>query len=526
MYRLHCTAHAGASFVVIPSSPADGKFHEWGKYLLHIEQAADFTLVVDDVALPGERSGNVQSWEWQPGFFAGTVKAELFDHEGACLANYYLEVVPDLGKLGEGMFDQMVDELLRADPRLLFGEEATQSAIGGEGDYGDPHLEYARLKLFGPKLLLSLRQLCQEPVTGLRRERKLVRPHQVRRIDAHGARALVRTPQTLAAVLRVGDTAPANLLFDVALSRDQFDTPAHRTLLSQILAVARRVRKVRANLEMLGARKESPGFRTQITPRLLRRFRLLDELDEGLRRLCGVPPFSAVRQAEVSAAGLNVLARHPLYAAAYRRAWQALRPGIDGDREDEMLSLSPTWEIYERWCFLQLTNVLREVFPALTWTRRSTGAKVDRLLEVGTSGGVRVEIHLQRIFHAMDNIPCGAQFHSISGERRPDIVVTYASKGVKRFLVFDPKYSVSRDSLLAAMEAAHIYRDCLRWDGRRPDGALLLIPAAGKAAWLETVDFFEQNAVGVLSLSPSTGQRRLRELLERQLLADEKYSEV
>jgi hypothetical protein len=521
MYRLHCTARTGTAFVVIPSSSSDGRFHEWGRYVLHLEQAADFTLVIDDVALSGERSGDRQSWEWQPGFFAGTVRAELFDHQGVCLANYRLEVVPDAGKLGQGLFDQMIGELFRDDPRLLFGEEAAQSAIGGEGDYGDPYLEYARLKSFGTKFLSSLRQLCHEPVAGLRRGRKLVAPHHVRRVDAHGARALLRSPQTLAAVLRPGSSVPTDLLFNVPFSREEFDTPAHRTLLSQILAVARRVRKVRANLEVLGARKESIGFRTPMTPRLSHRFRLLDDLDAGLRCLCKSMPFSAVTRAEVCAAGLNVIAGHPLYATAYRHAWQALRPGIEGPREGEMLSLSPTWEVYERWCFLQLANVLREIFPSLAWVRHSTGGKADRLLEVGSCDGIRVEIYLQRIFHAMDNIPKDSRFHSISGERRPDIVVTYASKGLKRCLVFDAKYSVSRDSVLAAMGAAHIYRDCLRWDGQRPQGVLLLIPSPGKAAWLETADYFDQNAVGVLSLSPSSGQRRLRALMENQFFSAE-----
>lgn len=518
MYKLHCTTLTGAAFVVFPSAPSEGTFQEWGKYVLHLEHVGDCVLVVDDVELPVARAGRLQSWEWQPGFFAGKVRAELFDLEGLCLATYCLEVVPAPGKLGKELFKQMVDELFSSDPQLLFGEEAAQSMVGGMGDYGDPHLEYARLKMFGPKLLLALERLCEEPIAGLCRERRLVPPQHVRRIDTQGARALVRAPRALAAVRRLGAAAAGDVLFDVPFSREEFDTPAHRTLLAQVLAVARRVRKVRENLESIGARKESLDFRTPMMPRLPYRLRLLDELDEGIRRLCKTVPFTAVRGAEVSAAGLNVIAGHPLYAAAYRYAWQARRPGVDGHWDDEMLSLSPTWEIYERWCFLQLTRVLQDVFPTLTWRRHSSGSKADRLIEVGTGNDEKVEVHLQRTFPAMDSKAEGARFHSISGERRPDIVVTYVARSVRRFLVLDPKYSVSRNRVLAAMEAAHIYRDSLRWEGQRPDCTILLVPAPSQAGWLEAAEFVEQNGVGVLPFSPGAGRERLKQLIERLLL--------
>lgn len=521
MHRLHCTIEDGTKFDVPPTpAVASSCFQEQGRYVFHLMSATECVLVVDDVALPCMRNGDIHYWEWSPSFFAGTVVAELLDHKLNRLADYRLEVTPEAGKLGKGQFERMIDELLDADPRLLFGEEAAQMKIGTAGDYGDPHLEYARLKLYGPKLLTALREVCREPFTALSRERQLVSPHHVRRIDANSARALLRAPHTLATVRRGEQARPNEALFNVPVSREIFDTPAHRTLLRQILSVSRRVRKVRESLKELGVRKENPGFRTAMAPRLPYRARLLDQLDNDLRRICRTAPFTEVGRAEVSAAGLNVISGHPLYATAYRRAWQILKPGIAGESQEEMLSISPTWEIYERWCFLQLSQLLRGIFPDLHWQRSRSGSKFDRLLEVGTCDGIRVELHLQSTFPALDCREPGSARYSISKERRPDLVVTYKDGEISRFLVLDAKYSVSRESVLSAMEAAHIYRDCLRWDDTRAVGAVLLTPAPGGASWLEEADFLELHGVGVLPLSPDIGQLRLRKLLERSLLDD------
>nr|WP_257626340.1 nuclease domain-containing protein [Janthinobacterium sp. NKUCC06_STL] len=184
-----------------------------------------------------------------------------------------------------------------------------------------------------------------------------------------------------------------------------------------------------------------------------------------------------------------------------------------------MLPVSPTWEIYERWCFLRLTEVLRRLFPTLSWKRRTVAGTIDRILDTGTADGITVTVYLQKRFPAMDKKKDNARFYSISGERRPDIVVTYMSVKRQHCVVFDPKYSVSRTSVLAAMETAHLYRDCLRWNNRAPDLVLLLIPASGEANWLEEQTYHSTHRVGVLPLSPASGTEQLQ-LMLRQLLLD------
>ncbi|MNC80392.1 hypothetical protein D3C75_1331700 [compost metagenome] len=51
------------------------------------------------------------------------------------------------------------------------------------------------------------------------------------------------------------------------------------------------------------------------------------------------------------------------------------------------------------------------------------------------------------------------------------------------------------------MESAHLYRDCLRWKGKKPDLSILLVPRAGGAPMLETAAYQKANGVGVAVLS-------------------------
>lgn len=520
MYSLRCSDAEGVSFEVGSSGiPARG-FQERRRYRLELEHGTPCVLVIDDVVVDCMLEAGRHRWEWQPQFFAGTVLAELLDLEGARLASYRLDVTPAPDKLGQDFFEQIINDLLTADPQLLFGTEAAQSAIGAEGDYTNPYLEYGRIKTFLPLLLESIRQLCVRPLTRLHSHRELVLPHRVRRFDQHSVRSMARKPQMLAALLGV-DAPPAtqaSLLFNVPISREEFDTPAHRTLLALLRAVIARVRKVRADLEHASTDETATVFRTPAAPRLDYRVKLLGELEQALHRQCRSAPFTSVRRAEVSAAGLTVIAGHPLYAIAYRHGWRILRSGIDGPQSGEMLAISPTWEIYERWCFLRVADSLRTLFPALSWKRISNRDNADRVQYIGIADGITVTTHLQKTFPAMDKKGKTAPHYSISRERRPDIVVTCSIAGRERFIVFDPKYCVARSSVLGAMEAAHVYSDCLRWNGRAPDLTLLLIPSTSEAAWLEEPAFHAEHRVGALPLSPGIGLNELRVVLQQLLM--------
>ncbi|MNV22606.1 hypothetical protein D3C71_1135850 [compost metagenome] len=118
----------------------------------------------------------------------------------------------------------------------------------------------------------------------------------------------------------------------------------------------------------------------------------------------------------------------------------------------------------------------------------------------GSSTDTQVDVWLQVRCPAFDQ-PKNHGFSSISGERRPDIVITVKSPTGRSFIVMDAKYRVEREWVLEGMASAHVYRDCLRWEGHKPDLSVLLVPRGGGAPLLETMNYRKDNGVGVAELS-------------------------
>lgn len=516
MVVLRCIDHTGIVSELRPESVATG-FRERGCYQfftsidgasLYIDEAAAEPIVVE----------GVQGWRWQPGFYAGLVVAELVASTGQRLAEYRIDVAPDHGKLGADVFNGMLDELYAFDPALLLGTEAAQASIGVMGDVASPLLAYARLRRFGDALLKGLKAVADQPLTKLRRERALVPYHRVRRLDAASARNLLRRPETAAFLLGKSNLAEgAAPLFDVVNSIDDVDNPANRALTATLLAVRRRCVQVADALQDMAAGEEYAGTHTPLQPRLARKLEFLAGLAEQLSKVSRLDPYASVSRAEVTAAGLNAISAHPTYARAYRFAWSALRPGVAGDDRTESLWLSPTWEIYERWCYARVTHYLRDRHPELQWSMHYSGTQGDCIRLVGTSPSLRIEAWLQRRFRAGDGKAAG--FRSISGVLVPDLLITVEAGDVRQMLVLDAKYRTSRSNVLDAMRSAHLYQDALRWNEDRPVASLLLVPRGGGAPWLEAPDFHAAHRVGVHVLSPDSPPSLLDALLGRWLAA-------
>jgi hypothetical protein len=247
-------------------------------------------------------------------------------------------------------------------------------------------------------------------------------------------------------------------------------------------------------LQALVERDPRSETRTQLASRWPARRQVLDDLLQALRGLLRVLPFSHVSRAEITAAGLTGVAADPSYARAWGRGWRALRHGLESDRTAERLWISPSWEIYERWCFLRLGRALAAAMPAWNWRAHSGGRRWTAAFD-----GTTAELLLQPVFSAYDS---GRARRSISGERQPDIVLMVSGPDGARFVVLDAKYRTSRQGVLDAMASAHLYRDALRIGDARPLASLLLVPAGGGAPWLEDADFHAQQRVGVCVLSP------------------------
>jgi len=58
-----------------------------------------YRLLIDDEPLSRIETGR-NEWAWQPGLYAGEVRAELLDRNDRTLGTWRLDVSPDAGKAG------------------------------------------------------------------------------------------------------------------------------------------------------------------------------------------------------------------------------------------------------------------------------------------------------------------------------------------------------------------------------------------------------------------------------------------
>lgn len=484
---------------VLPAPAVCVGFQELVESWIGAPAGGPWTLRIDDEAIPLADGG----WRWTPGYFAGEVAAELAGPAGEVAACYRLDVSPDPGKLGQKRFQAMQDEILSEDPALLAGNEPAATVLGADEPL-DGVLEalvaFSRLRQHAPPFIRAVREASRQPRTVTRKARAAVELHRTRRADTRTVQALARSRAASLVLGQEGigpDQAIAGpIRADVPWCETTVDCAANRCVVAIIGLVRRRVTEVRASL-LAQAGKERGETRTALDPRLAHREQILRDLDASLWRLLQDEPWRQISRPEITAAGLNALAADPRYARVNQLGWKALRRGVGGDTPEDRVWLSPTWEIFERWCFVRLARLVRERHPELAWTRRVGHRAPGGALAAWVGQGLDVEVAvlLQPHFPSWDQLP-GSAFRSVSRERSPDLLVTARRGASRRWAALDAKYRRARQNVLEAMESAHIYKDSLRWNSQRPDVALLFVPAEPGAGWLTAPAFHQAQRVG------------------------------
>lgn len=469
-------------------------------------------LLIDDEFL----QINGGDWVWSPGFYAGQVRAELLGPGDRVRATYLLDVSPHPDKLGHDTFQAMLDQIWDFDPSLVLGTEPAASPVGHDSNISDPWLEYARLRAYGDKFVRALSAISRQPLRELRAERAQLPLPQVRRADRQTALAALGSAQLLTVLDSGGSGAiPTNALphFDVPVARETLDGAGNRCIAAIAHEVSRRAVRLRDELQSNMEKESESTTRTALAARWPRRQQFLDRLVARLRHLQSISPLADVTRREISAAGLNAVAADPAYSNAYGSGWRILRRGVEGPPKAERMWMSPTWEIYERWCFVQLGKTIQDNVSGYNWSVSRKHKSKATAAFTGTKEGNRtIELLLQPKFPAGDQ-RSNARFQSISGTREPDIVLTRTDREASNWYVLDAKYRTGRSNVLEAMASAHVYRDALRWNGQKPESAVLLVPRGGDTPWLEQPDFIEQHRVGVRALVPDIDPQGVHELL-------------
>jgi hypothetical protein len=479
---------------LLPLDGENGGFFERGRYLL-AKPSAGTAFYIDDERIP-DHADNCDCWDWAPGFFAGEVTAELTAPDGATLATYLLDVAPDPSKLGRDVFRMMIHDLWDEDPNLVAGAEPAMTDIGEQGVADDPWLAFTRLRRHGFETLSALRTIRACPRRSLRVRREFTPLPAVRRTDRRTASALLRSPGAISAVMGIGagDLGDRGARLDVPESEETLDSAANRTMLALQLALLRRTYTVTEELIKKVSNEPLADTRTPLRVRWPRRQEFLDDLAMHLKRSIRSLPWRDVTRPEISAAGLTAIAADPAYSRAWSRGWRALRLGMEEGDPSERLWITPSWEIYERWCFVKIGKLLRDALPDWRWCKKS------RTLWTWERGIDRVELELQPTFRAGAAVT--NRRWSVSKERIPDLLLMAQRPGCVRFLLLDAKYRSSRESVLDAMTSAHIYHDSLRIGEQRPDSSLLLLPAAHGAEHLQDPAFQRAHRVGAAILRP------------------------
>lgn len=162
--------------------------------------------------------------------------------------------------------------------------------------------------------------------------------------------------------------------------------------------------------------------------------------------------------------------------------------------------------------------------PELQWRSNITVSPGSLLLNLkdgshfhGVLGESQITIEFQRRYQQQ---PDQYGLYSISKTCIPDIVLTLADHSGTRVIVFDAKYRSSVESIHAALDDMHVYRDAIRTLSDTPgiDAAYILTPAHA-----DNVDRFYSDAYrrrygfGAFDLSPRDNRqlRSLREFVSR-----------
>lgn len=485
---------------VLPAPATNAGFREHATFALAHPQADRLILRVDDESL-ARAPISTPAWIWSPTFYAGEVTVELCEPGGTPIAHYLLDVSPDPAKSGREAFRAMLEEVWAEDPVLITGTEPATRRIGSLDNTQDPWIELARLRRYAAEFLRTLVAIQARPRRALVHRREATPLHRARRVDRRTAAVAARDAQ-LVEFLTQGTVAPSlsRAVLDVPRVEETLDCAANRCLAALVQGVARRTSALTRRLQTLVESVEDGGAKTSLAKRWPVRRSFLEHLESDLARARTRTPLREVRRPEISASGLNAVSGDPLYALAWALGWKALRTGLAGDPSDARMWMSPSWEVYERWCFVRLASVLREAMSDLTWERAG-----DRTSPawIGNGGDERIELLLQPAFPSQRPTATGV-FWSVSGKRVPDLVLRRRRGDMESFLVLDAKYRCTRAAVLDAMTSAHLYQDSLRMNERRPLASLLLIPAGGGAPWLEEPEFQQKHRVGAVPFSPGS----------------------
>jgi hypothetical protein len=503
---------SGEPYACVSAGGVVAGLREDNTYRIAIEAPVPCRLFVDDVELQRASDG---CFIWSPGFFAGRVMAVAVEPSGREHA-FYLDVSPAKEKLGAEQFEAMLSEIREFDAPLLLGDTPASIGFGRQGHSGrfDMLVRWARLKQHGPGFLAALHEISRMPHRFLRPATQELALTRVRRLPPSSLRD--RRIASLVVGCSLDGEALESIRLQVHAPTVTADTPANRAL----LALLSRFRQTITVLEAWAKSSSGEAVEEYWDARRPRRLEILGQFAAAVDKLRTTFPFNEVTKAEITSAGLTQISAHPLYSRAHRKGIEALRSGVEGAVSNDLLQVSPSWGVYETWCFVRFHVVLERTLSIVLKPCRPSVASAELSMRGVLSDGRQLELLFQAVFPA-EGPSSNRRAWSLSRERRPDIALVITEGAERRFILLDSKYRGGRTNVLDAMSSSHIYHDALRIDGRPPELCLLLLPGNAAMQSLEAPSFWKEHGVGTLSefAIRSAGIDRCAELVGRWMHA-------
>lgn len=453
-----------------------------------------------------------------------TGRAQAVVYRGELREPVELLVRAAANKLDPDEWEVLLDAIDRRWPGCTLGVEGgLHGRVGDEGIEGllallafEPLLDEFLHELTALLEALRTRELFPERYVPLR---------TVRRLDASTARWVATRVPSLAATSPLAASGTSQDFVVPHRQREvSWDHPANRTIRWLVERLAARLDLVATMLRSQAERLHDSltDARRWCHDRAQRLEDAAERIDVLLRRSV----LARVVAAPPDTAAILTLSNDPLYARVYRRCRRWLAPRIDRTVGADV-PIRTSFDLYERWCLLSVRQALADAIPKAVWSDASTTATdafasaSNGVAAVGRSDAGTVTLYDNLTFSAWSQDARGR--YSISTERRPDFVVTWAGRdGARRWVALDAKYRASQGSIAKALEEIHVYRDALRWPEFSGPcrAAVVLVPAlsAGAERWARD-EFVDRFHFGCITMRPKADVTALARRLRHWLLS-------
>lgn len=486
-----------------PLVPADGVFL--------VEEARTYRISAPDaheVWLGDRRLGRGAGGHYEVvlGHHVGALDLQVAAGDGSVL-RHRLDVRPRADKLSPALWLKLLEELEEGLAGLSVGVEGPTHGVVDTAGVAAPLLVSALLPLV-PALVAALQAVLGDPRSIDREQLDQRNLRDCRRIDSSMLAWVGRHPEVARWLdgWRAAELVGEPPRIPIHTPRRSLDHPVNRAVawltgrvIASLVAVADR-------LDEIAGRVDEPawcrGRAARARAAALR-----------IRGLQGGSWLREVTPEPASEAAVLVLSDEPNYARFQRLARRFCSPAfrlaeVPGEPG---AAVRPSFSLYELWCLFALRERLQAALPGWRW---STVALHKLLALTGSGGGaavvarrgeLRLRIDFNRSFPSWYCRRDGP--HSLSGERRPDFVVSLdGGPGGDRWVVLDAKYRAGRENLASGLASVHLYRDSLVDPARggRCVGAMLLAPSRCDVpewfdpAWQHTHGF------GITALAPGS----------------------